>query len=365
MRSGRRVEDMRIAIAVLTIAILAVPLLGTAGDRHPDHDFLWLQGPDPEDNAYASQFPPDAGWYAEIAADFVALETAEINHIHWWGQRFPVTRDGRPVMSVRRVEWGGGGERSLDCTGAILTGCNVVLTGDNTGGPNNVDYYSCSGWLEDGPEVVYELLIPFDGTNLTVTIGDLFADLDIFLLSHCDEGTCITYGHFDFNVTVDAGIYYLVVDGWHGAVSSYTLTIECQDVPPLYFAVRFYDHVVDEPGDLLYEVYVGDIHETPFERYELYSYWADIPPFPVVDGEHYWISIQSVMNQSPFGQWFWQRSDFSALEWPVWDADIFGFTRWTSLPEAVGTTGDMAFGLAHIDTPVEARSWGVIKALYR
>jgi hypothetical protein len=356
---------MRRVIAAFVVALVAAPLCAMAGERDPGHDMLWLQGPDPEDNAYASQYTPDFGWYAEIATDFVALETAEINHIHWWGQRSPVTRDGRPVMSVRHVDWDETGERSLDCTNAILTGCNVVLTGDNTGGPNNVEYYSCSQWLESGPEVVYELMIPFDGTNLTVTIGDLFADLDIFLLAACNENTCITYGHWDFNVTLDAGIYYLVVDGFSGAVSSYTLTIECADVPPLYFAIRFYDHLVDEPNQLLYEAYVFDVHEAPFERYELYEYWADIPPFPVVDGEHYWISIQSVMNQGDFGQWYWQRSEFSALEWPVWDAPIFGFGRWTPLPDAIGTTGDMAFGVAHIDTPVEARSWGAIKSLYR
>lgn len=356
---------MRTVNVALLMLVCAASLCWAEGARHPGHDFLWLQGADPEETAYASQYTPDGGWYAEIATDFIALETTEINHIHWWGQRNPVTRDGRPLMSVRRVDWDRDGERLLDCTNAILTGCNVVLTGDNTGGPNNVEYYSCSGWWENGPEVVYELLIPFDGTNLSVVIGDLSADLDIFLLSQCNEGTCITYGHYDFNVTVDAGIYYLVVDGYYGAVSSYTLTIECQDYPPLYFAVRFYDHVVDEPGALLYEQYVGDIHETPFERYELYAYWADIPPFQVTQGDHYWISVQAVMNQTDFGQWFWQRSTFSALEWPVWDAPIFGFGRWTPLPDAIGTTGDMSIGLAHIETPVEARSWGLIKSLYR
>jgi hypothetical protein len=356
---------MKIVTAAFVMLVCAASLCGAEGARHPGHDFLWLQGPDPAENAYASQYTPDSGWYAEIATDFIALETSEINHVHWWGQRNPVTRDGRPVMSVRRVEWDGSTGRALDCSNAILTGCNVVLTGDNTGGPTNVQFYNCSSWDESGPEVVYELMIPFDGTNLTVTIGDLSADLDIFLLSQCHEGTCITYGHYSFNVLVDAGIYYLVVDGYFGAVSSYTLTIDCAGVPPLYFAVRFYNHVVDEPGMLLYETYVGDIHETPYERYVLYEYWADIPPFPVTQGQHYWISIQSVMNQLDFGQWFWQRSEFSALEWPVWDAAVFGFDRWTPLPDAIGTTGDMAFGLAHVETPVEARSWGVIKSLYR
>lgn len=356
---------MRVVIAALVMLVCAASLCAAAGERDPGHDFLWLQGPADGTIGWASQFPPDAGWHSEIATDFIATETTEINHIHWWGWQNPVTRDGGPLLSVRRVDWDRDGDRLLDCSSAIWTGCNVVLTGDNSGGPNNVDYYSCSSWLEDGPEVVYQLLVPFDGINLTATIGDLSQDLDIFLLPVCNEGSCITYGHYTFNITLPAGTYFLVVDGYHGAVSSYTLTIECTDVPPLYFAVRFYDHVVDEPGALLYEQYVVDVHETPVERYELYDYWTDIPPFPVVAGHHYWISIQSVMNLSPYGQWFWHEAAFTALEWPVWDSDVFGFPRWTPFPDAVGTTVDMAIGLASKDTPVEARSWGVIKSLYR
>jgi hypothetical protein len=356
---------MRVAIAAFVMLACAASLCG-ADDRTPGHDFLWLQGPDVEAVAWSSNVSLSGGWYSQIATDFIATETTEVNHIHWWGQRSDFSRGERPTVSVRTADWNRDGDRALDCGGAFRTGCNVVLTGDNTGGPTNVDYYNCSAWLEDGPEVVYELMIPFDETNITVTIGDLSADLDIFLLSACNENTCITVGNNYLSATLPAGTYYLVVDGYHGAVSSYTLTIECLDYPPLYFTIRFYDHSVDERGALLYELIVGDAHETPVGRpYVLYSYWADIPPFPVVTGHHYWISIQGAIDTSELGQWFWQQAEFSALEWPVWDSDIFGFPRWTPFPDAVGETVDIAFGLASVDTPVEARSWGVIKSLYR
>jgi hypothetical protein len=366
-------------VALLTVAcVVLVPgaasprdpgarIEGTPGgpDCTPGHEFVWLQGPEPEGLAYASQFAPDHPFYAECANDFIVTVDTEITHIHWWGVWFPPPRDGRPSLSVRRASWGAGGDRALDCTSAILSGCNIAVPGDNTGGPTNVDEYSCVGWLESGPEVVYELVVPFSPTTVTVTLSDLSADLDVFLLSACDENACITFGDNSFAVALDAGIYYLVVDGYYGAVSSYTLTVECVDLPLLYFAVRFYEHNVDLPSNLLYEQYLADGHESWNEELGCFEYWADIPPFPVVDGEHYWLSIQSVLNFTDFGQWYWWESEFSSLEWPVMDFELLGIPRWTSFPLAVGETVDLAFGLADIDTPVEARSWGVIKSLYR
>ena len=371
---------MKTAIAVMSTVACVVLVCGAASardpvapieaavggpDRHPGHDFIWLQGPEPLSQAWASQFGPDYPFYAESATDFIATETTEITHVHWWGVWYPPPPPGRPTLSVRPAGWDRGGDRALDCTGAILSGCNIVVPGDNTGGPTNVDEYSCVPWNESGPEVVYELVIPFSPTTVTVTLSDMSADLDIFLLSTCHEDACITYANTSFTVPLTAGTYYLVVDGFLGAVSSYTLTIECMDVPPLYFAVRFYEHVVDLPGDLLYEHHLADHHESWNEDLGTFEYWADIPPFPVVDGEHYWFSVQAVLNFSDFGQWYWQESEFSALEWPVMDFEILAIPRWTTFPDAVGQTVDLAFGLAAVDTPVEAKSWGVIKSLYR
>jgi hypothetical protein len=343
----------------------ATGLAGPGGpDRHPGHDTVWSQGPDAGLMGVASQHAADYPFYVETAADFFALNDAEVNHLHWWGSWSPPARDGRPVPSVRRVEWNGPGSRALVCDDALWVGCNVAVSGDNTGGPNHVDYYSCSGWLEDGPEVVYELTLPRDAT-LAVSLYDMTVDLDVFLLSACSENTCITYGDFGFAVELEAGEYYLVVDGFLGAEGSFSMHLECSDVPPLYFVARFYEHSVDVPGDMLYEHYFSDYTEVWNPDLSVFEYWADIPPFPIVDGNFYWISIQSVLSWSAHGQWFWQETDSHLLEWGVMDADIFGAPRWTTLLDAIGRTADLSFELAEIDTPVEDRSWGAIKALYR
>jgi hypothetical protein len=343
--------------------------LGTAAlggpDRHPGHDAVWSQEPASGLGGVASQLAADYPFYVETASDFFALNDATVNHLHWWGSWYPPARDGLPVSSVRRVDGSGPDGRALVCNDALWAGCNVVITGDNTGGPNHAEHYSGCGWLEDGPEVVYQLAIPRSPTTLAVSLYGMSVDLDAFLLSACDENTCITYGDFGFAVELEAGDYYLVIDGYHGAQGSFSMQLECSDVPPLYFVARFYEHLGDLPGDMLYEHYFSDYSEVWNADLGVFQYWADIPPFPIVDGEFYWISIQSILDFGCFGQWYWQETANPLLEWAVIDGDIFGAPRWTTILDAIGRTADMSFELAEIETPVENTSWGAIKSLYR
>jgi hypothetical protein len=131
-----------------------------------------------------------------------------------------------------------GGSRALDCTNAIPINCGDVVTGDNTGAVNNVDAYSCIGWNEAGGEVVYELVIPAgECYEVSAAITDLSADLDVFFLGSCDENDCLFYGNTSFTTNcLEPGTYYIVVDGYNGAASPFTLTVDCVEcecpVPP-------------------------------------------------------------------------------------------------------------------------------------
>ena len=121
------------------------------------------------------------------------------------------------------------GTRALDCSDAIPINCGDIVTGDNTGLPSSADAYSCVGWSEIAGEVVYELTIP-EGLCLevTATIADMTADLDIFFLGSCDENDCLYYGNSTFTTgCLQPGSYYIVVDGYNGAVSDYTLGVTC------------------------------------------------------------------------------------------------------------------------------------------
>jgi hypothetical protein len=339
-------------------------------DRHPGHATSWSQPPDDDESGAMSQFAPDSPLYAECADDFIAPEDTEITHVHWWGD-WLTTRDAPPIR-VARMDGAPAGRADLDCSTAEMRGCNIVILDTNMGAPSNVDVYGCGPWDESGPEVVYMLQIPFDGTSMSATLSDMTADLDIFLLSDCNEDACLHAEDFLLEYWfMEAGTYYLVVDGYDGAVSDYTLTITCAGVPPVYFTIRFYDDLEigrgrSVPGVLLYETHTMAYHEEsgvwPYGQ----SYWSDIEPFPIVKDEQYWISVQCVSPEvARANWWYWATNSEFSLNSAVMDYEAAEIDRWTSLEEVEGVPLDLAFEISDIDTPVEATSWGVIKSLYR
>ena len=122
-----------------------------------------------------------------------------------------------------------GSKQLLDCTSALEVFCGDVVSGTTIGGPMNVDVYSCTGWTESGPEAVYYITLPGPANwDLTAAISNLGADLDIFVLGSCDESDCLAYG--DVTATANdlaPGTYYIVVDGYNGAESDFTLEVTC------------------------------------------------------------------------------------------------------------------------------------------
>ena len=121
------------------------------------------------------------------------------------------------------------------CGGPIPLTCGQQVSGDTTGYPNGCQDYSCSAWTESGPEVIYSLSLPTDGTwAFTATLSNMGGvDLDVFVLSSsgCSSGQCLTpnsYGNQTVAVeNVPGGQYYIAVDGYNGAAGSYTLDLTC------------------------------------------------------------------------------------------------------------------------------------------
>ncbi len=110
--------------------------------------------------------------------------------------------------------------------------CGVRLSGDTRNWDNNVTTYTACrpAWPETGPEAVYRMEIPFDHTEVQVQIfpTDSAQDLDIFLMTgaypeDCLRGENATLSQSD----LDAGVYYVAVDGYNGAAGAYTLTSHC------------------------------------------------------------------------------------------------------------------------------------------
>ena len=118
----------------------------------------------------------------------------------------------------------------FDCSVArdtlnVSRGYVDTIHGDTSDSQNLIPGYSCRGWNESGPEHVYRLDVP-QAVELWVGLRDLGDnDLDIFLLTDCDSETCVIGENTEFAVGLEAGTYYLVVDGYGGAEGPYTLVM--------------------------------------------------------------------------------------------------------------------------------------------
>ena len=94
-----------------------------------------------------------------------------------------------------------------------------------------IDDYSCVGWNESGPEYTYLFTAPATG-SVEVALTGMSADLDVFVVSEegtgCEAGNCFAHGNTNATWDAVAGqTYYVVVDGYNGAVSDYDLTVTC------------------------------------------------------------------------------------------------------------------------------------------
>ncbi|MBK8561947.1 MAG: T9SS type A sorting domain-containing protein [Saprospiraceae bacterium] len=112
----------------------------------------------------------------------------------------------------------------LDCYNAPFYPGGPV-TASNSGGNVSASFYSCIGWNESGPERVYRLIID-EAQTITATLSGLGADLDVFILDACSENSCLAHGDVTATTaTVPAGEYFVVVEGYLGAVGNFTLTV--------------------------------------------------------------------------------------------------------------------------------------------
>jgi hypothetical protein len=135
-----------------------------------------------------------------------------------------------------------------------------------------------------------------------------------------------------------------------------------------YFVIRFYAPAAgDHPGALLYEeechAFTQELMEGQLDRYH---YYAALPSAFDPDRDNsYWISVQAVHQHD---QWFW----LECADGELWDdegvvrSEYFGYPDWVSVADATGTSREFSFVLyADVTSPVEATTWGGIKAVFR
>ena len=124
---------------------------------------------------------------------------------------------------------------TIECSPAILIDCGDTDNWHNNGGghTNNITGYACNSFNESGPEYTY-VFAPTNSGSATVTLSGMSADLDLFVLTpagfNCDPAECSDYGDDSVTFTVTGGeFYYLVVDGYQGAESPYTINVSCSN----------------------------------------------------------------------------------------------------------------------------------------
>jgi hypothetical protein len=130
-----------------------------------------------------------------------------------------------------------------DCEPVDLLTCGdeVASSNDATGSTTGNYFYGCgSEFVYSGSEMAYSFATDLDET-VDVTLTGLTADLDMFAVAGtaCDGDDCIASSAsgdtsdeaLTFEATAGVEVV-IVVDGWEGAVSPFTLSIACDgDLP--------------------------------------------------------------------------------------------------------------------------------------
>lgn len=123
----------------------------------------------------------------------------------------------------------------LDCSQRVPLSCGTPYNGTNSGGADDVSTYTCGPQLNvenNGPEIVHTFTTTESGI-VTIDLTNLSANLELFLLSECSRRSCLQYSQNSGTSSerivrnLPAGTYYVVVDGYNGAISNYNLTVDC------------------------------------------------------------------------------------------------------------------------------------------
>lgn len=227
------------------------------------------------------------------------------------------------------------------CQPAYAATCGTVHTHNNSGpgSTDRIDSYDCSNWEESGPEYTYAFTTAQTGP-VRASLSGIYpgCDLDLFVLDGqadlvCDAARCITSGNNAVEWEAVAGhTYYVVVDGYWGSYSPYTIAFDCGTAPtptpttgPYLWLEEAERGVRHEPmstwqhedasdcGYVFTELAGhGDI-EMAFRvpQYDRYYVWARVRALDW-DRNSFWIGLyghyEYYCEFDPYGDmWTWQR----------------------------------------------------------
>jgi hypothetical protein len=122
---------------------------------------------------------------------------------------------------------------------SIAIGQSDTRNNGGVGSTTRIGTYPCAAWNESGPEYTYTF-VPAATGRINASLSGMTGDLDLFVLdgagNSCSASTCLAHGDSSATFTAQAGhTYRLVVDGFNGAVSNYTLGVQAVTYHPEAF----------------------------------------------------------------------------------------------------------------------------------
>ncbi|MCF8247269.1 MAG: T9SS type A sorting domain-containing protein [Saprospiraceae bacterium] len=139
--------------------------------------------------------------------------------------------------------------KELDCSSVIAPNltCGVIYSSSTNFSQSNASIYTKPNTSplqrnssNTGPERIHRFILPTTGL-VNISLTNISSNLELFLLSTCDKDQCIEWStnagtlNEQIQVTLTAGTYYVVVDGYNGIFGDYTLKVDWNCCPaPTY-----------------------------------------------------------------------------------------------------------------------------------
>jgi len=145
-----------------------------------------------------------------------------------------VDDDGDGLIDLDDPECAGSPDPGVaSCNAQTELSCGDSESGYTFGAGSTtaISSYSCNTWDESGPEFAY-VFRPEINESVEICLSNTAEDLDIYILQDsgggCSSSDCIEYGNNCATVEAVAGVtYYVLVDGYEGAISTYDVDVSC------------------------------------------------------------------------------------------------------------------------------------------
>ena len=115
----------------------------------------------------------------------------------------------------------------LNCGDHLIGESNQNDAFQNQSALNN---YSCGSANFSGPEKIYSIELA-NTTFVSILLENESTNTDVLVLTDpLNPLSCVVHGTSEIRTLLDAGTYYVIVDGFFGAIGDYDLVFTCTDI---------------------------------------------------------------------------------------------------------------------------------------